>query len=165
METFSHLWKIFVEGNFFNFLLFVLFFVWVFKKIDIKSIIENLQKKIADIIEQAKKNKEDSVSELQNANKAIENLEGEIKSISIEAEKSAKVIAQKIKEEAEKQVLSMEQNSKKAIEAEEKKLISRLTRNTSKASVEVAKSQILKALEQNPELHDKYINESIDELD
>src|SRR5574344_1449152 len=160
MSTISHIWNIFVQGNFFNFTLFLLFFVWVFKKIHFGTMMENLQNTIAETVNSAKRNKEDSVSELRVANKAVENIESEISEIMTEAKNSAKVIAEKIKDDAEKQVLSIEQNSKKVIEAEEKKLVSALTKKTSKASVEVAKSQIEQALNENPALHEKYINES-----
>ncbi|MBP7212456.1 ATP synthase F0 subunit B [bacterium] len=165
MSAVSHIWNIFVQGNFLNFTLFVLFFAWVFKKIHFGAIAKNLQKSIADKVEVAKKSKDDSVSELRVANKAVENIEAEISEIMSDAKKSAKVISEKIKNEAEKQVLSIEQNAQKVIDAEEKMLIAKLTKKTSKASVEIAKNQIVKALNENPALHEKYINDSIEELD
>lgn len=165
MSAVSHIWNIFVQGNFLNFTLFVLFFAWVFKKIHFGTIAKNLQKSIADKVEVAKKSKDDSVSELRVANKAVENIEAEISEIMSDAKKSAKVISEKIKNEAEKQVLSIEQNAQKVIDAEEKMLIAKLTKKTSKASVEIAKNQIVKALNENPALHEKYINDSIEELD
>src|SRR5574344_1546619 len=165
METFSHIWNIFVQGNLFNFVLFLAFFAWVFKKIKFGEIIQNMQKNVENTVNDVKTDKDNSVKTLKDANTAIKNLDKEISEIVEDAKKSAKSISEKIKDEAEKQVLSIEQNSKKIIEAEEKKVVSILTKRTSSASVEVAKSQIEQALIQTPSLHEKYINESINELD
>ncbi len=55
---------------------------------------------------------------------------------------SAEVIGKKILSEAEKQLQNIEQNAKKVIEAEEKMIISTLTKETSKASVAAAKNHI-----------------------
>lgn len=161
----SKIWNIIVESNTFNFIFFVLIIALIFKKIDIKGIINSLQQKIIKILDEVKKNKEDAQNELLQAEKAVENLGEELKVIVNDAEKSAKVIGEKILTEAKKQIESIESNAKKVIDAEEKLLISKLAKNTSQASVEAAKSHIKDVLVRTPTLHEKYINESIDELD
>lgn len=161
----SHIWNVIVESNIFNFVIFVFAFGWIFKKINLKGIIDSLQIKIVEIIETAKKAKADAQKELSEAEKATANLESELKTIVQEAEKSAEVIGKKILEEAEKQVENISSNIQKVIGAEEKMLVSKLTHNTSKASVQIAKSNIEEALVQNPNLHQKFIDESIDSLD
>lgn len=165
LSTISSIWNTIVTSNTFNFIIFVLILAWVFKKIDINKIITSLQKKIIKIIEDAKKEKEEALDSLSKAEKAVENLSEELKTIVNDAQKSAEVISSKILSEAQKQIESIEANATKVIEAEEKLLISKLTKNTSKASVDMAKSHIVKTLEDTPTLHEKYINESIDELD
>lgn len=165
LSAISRIWNIIVESNTFNFIIFALIFVWIFKKIDIKSIIHSLQQKIIKMLDEVKKEHEDAKNELFNAEKAVENLGEELKIIVDDATKSAKVIGEKILTEAKKQIESIESNAKKVIDAEEKLLISNLTKNTSQASVEAAKSHIKTVLEQTPTLHEKYINESIDELE
>lgn len=165
LTTISHIWQIIVESNIFNFIIFVLAFAWIFKKINLKGIIHSLQEKIIKILDEVKKEKEEALDKLTQAEKAVENLDEELKVIVEDAQKSAEVISNKILTEAQKQVESIELNATKVIEAEEKLLISELAKNTSKASVEVAKSHIEKTLAEVPTLHEKYINESIDELD
>lgn len=160
-----HIWNIIVQSNTFNFIIFVSIIIWVLNKINIKQIIETLQKKIIKIIEEAKKEKEDAHGKLKNAEKSVEKLGEELNSIVEDAEKSAKVISEKILTEAQKQLESIKNNATKVIEAEEKLIISNLTKNTSKASVDLAKTHIQKTLEETPILHEKYINDSIDELD
>lgn len=159
------IWNIIVESNTFNFILFVAIFAWIFKKIDIKRIIASLQKKIVKLIDEANANKSEAVIALKNAEKAVENLGEELKIIVGDAKKSAEVIGEKILTEAKNQIENIESNAKKVIDAEEKMLISKLTKSTSHASVKVAEEHIKEVLTQTPTLHEKYINESIDELD
>jgi len=127
--------------------------------------LSGFQKKIADLLEAAKNEKDEAIGALNNAEKAVVNLDSELNTILNEAEKSAEVIGEKILTEAKKQIESIEANAIKVIEAEEKLLISKLTKSTSKASVQIAKSHVEKVLQETPTLHDKYIDESIDELD
>ena len=165
VSTISNIWNTIVQSNTFNFIIFVAILGWVVVKIDVKSIIASLQQKILKLIDDAKKEKEIAEDSLRNAEKAIENLEHELTVIVKEAEKSAEVIGSKILTEAKKHVDNIKENAQKVIAAEEKLLISKLTKNTSHASVETAKSHIQNVLVQSPEMHEKYINESIDELD
>lgn len=165
LSTISHIWNIVVESNLFNFIIFVLIFAWIFHKIKVKEIIHNIQQKIIKLIEDVKKNKEDAYNELIQAEKAIENLDEELKAIVDDAKKSANVISEKILTEANKQIEDIESNATKIIDAEEKMLIAKLTKSTSHSSVKAAEDHIKNVLVQTPTLHEKYINESIDELD
>ena len=64
-----------------------------------------------------------------------------------------------------KAIFNIEKNIDKVVSIEEKKISNLLTEKTSLASIELAKQHIEKMLEQNPELHNKFIQNSIDELD
>lgn len=165
MATILRIWGTIVESNTFNFVIFVAIIVLVLKKAKIGDAIAALQQKIIKIIEDVKKNRDDAHSELLQAEKAVENLGTELKEIVSDAENSAKVLGEKILNEAKKQVEDIENNAKKVIEAEEKLIISNLSKQTSKQSIEAAKSHITNVLTETPTLHEKYINESIDELD
>lgn len=165
LATISKIWNTIVTSNTFNFIVFVLILAFVFKKINIGALITSLQQKIIKLLEEAKKEKEEAQKALLNAEKAVENLPTELNEIMQDATKSAEVISKKILTEAEKQIESIESNAKKVIEAEEKLLISKLTKSTSQTSVELAKTHIKNVLVQTPTLHEKYINDSIDELD
>lgn len=165
MENLSHIWNTLVMSNTFNFIIFVLIIAFVIKKIDVASIITTLQEKIKQLIENAKKAKEEALNKLKDAEKAVENIESEVHIILDDAHKTSKILSEKIIEDAKKQVENIELNAKKIIEAEEKVLHASLIKKTSKASLEVATKHIKDTLKQNADLHDKYINESIDELD
>ncbi len=165
LQTISHIWHRIVMSNTFNFVIFVLILAWISKKIKIGDLIVSLQQKIIKIIEEAKKEKEEALARLSQAEKAVVNLGDELKIIVDDAQRSAEVIGEKLIDEAKKQIESIERNATRVIEAEEKLLVSTLSKNTSKASIEAAKSHIKQTLEQAPSLHEKYIDESIDELD
>lgn len=165
LSTIPHIWNIIVESNTFNFLIFVMLIGLIMKKVNVAEAISSLQQKIVKIIEESKKNRDDAHSELLQAEKAVENLDSELNEIVNDAQNSAKVLGEKILTEAQKQVEDIESNAQKVIDAEEKLLISNLAKQTSKQSVENAKSHITNVLTETPTLHEKYINESIDELD
>lgn len=165
LSVITRIWNVLVETNTFNFIIFVALMALIFKKIDVKTIITSIQEKTIKIIEEAKTGQNEATEALMNAEKELENIDKDLKVIIAEAEKSAEVIGKKILSEAEKQIENINTNAMKVIEAEEKLLISKLTKSTSTASVQIAKSHVEKVLQETPSLHDKYINESIDELD
>ncbi len=164
-STILNIWDTIVRSNTFNFVIFVAILAWVFKKIDVNSTITLLQEKIIKAINDAKKERDDAHSKLLNAEKAVENLGSELGKIVTEAEKSAESINKKILEEAQKQISGLEANAEKIIAAEEKLVVSNLAKSTSKESLVNAETKIKDALAQTPTLHEKYINQSIDELD
>lgn len=165
INTIFHIWKVFVETNTFNFVLFAAVFVWIFKKINIKGTIDSLHKKIVTTIETAKAKKEEAKARLKTVEKEVINLPEELTTMALDAKKSAESIEKKVLEDAEKQAENIKATSHKIIEAEAKMLTSKLTHKASKASVEVAKGHIKKTLELNPSLHEKYISESIEAID
>lgn len=165
IATMLKIWDIIVESNTFNFVIFIVLLGLIMKKVNAAGAISSLQQKIVKIIDEAKQEKADALNALNQAEKAVENLSTELKEIVDDAQKSANVLGEKILNEAKKQVEDIENNAKKVIEAEEKLLISKLAKQTSQQSVEAAKSHITNVLNETPTLHEKYINESIDELD
>lgn len=160
-----HIWNVIVQSNTFNFIVFVAILAWIVKKIDIPSAITALQEKIIKLIEDAKREKEIASQSLANAKKEVENLPQVVDEILRDAEKGAGVIGEKLLSEAKKQIQSIEENAQRTISAEEKRLVDLLSKKTSMASVEAAKTNIKNVLQQTPTLHEKYINSSIDELD
>lgn len=165
LSIISKIWNIIVESNTFNFILFAAIIVLIFHKINVKGIIDSLHSKIIEMIETTKKNKEAALEELINIEKSVAKLPEELNAIIEEANQSATAIGKKIFEDAQKQVESIINNAQKVIVAEEKFLMSKLTNKTCKVSVDIAKSNIQNTLINNPELHEQYINESIEELD
>lgn len=163
--TIEQIWQMIVNSNALNFTFFVLILAWVFKKIDVKSLFDGLHQKIIEIIETAKKSREEAHQKLKEVESSVKNLPKELEEIVKDAEKSAETIEQKLIDEAKKQVEQIKSNAQKIIEAEEKMIKSTLTIKASRESIEKARLNVKAALKTNPNLHEKYINESIDEID
>lgn len=161
----QHIWNIIVESNALNFIFFAAVFIWIFKKINLKAIINSLHAKIIEAIEAAKNSREEAYANLTKTEKSVKNLPQELETMIKDAQITAHTIGEKILDDAKKHVESIGANTKKIIDAEEKMIVSKLTRKASAASVEAAKNRITDSLVSSPELHEKYINESIEELD
>lgn len=161
----SKLWDYIVKSNLFNFVIFLAIIIYLMNKLDIKSAISGLQESIIKHIEETKKKKEDSIVSLKNAQDSVKNLQQDIDTIKEDAQRSAETIEKKILTEAEKAVKDIETNSQKVITAEEKRITSDLTKQTSQSAVENAEKQIKWALLKDLSLHQKYIDESIAEID
>ena len=101
LSIIAKIWNIIVTSNTFNFILFILAFAWIFKKINLKGLIASLHEKVVKLLNEAKANKEEAENKLKNAQKAVENLGEELKIITEEATKIAEVISKKILNEAE----------------------------------------------------------------
>lgn len=165
MTDIYHIWNIILHSNTFNFVVFVLILAYIAKKVNIKAAITALQEKIIKIIEDAKKEKNEALVLLSKAQKEVENLPSVVDSMIQDAQKSAEVISEKLLSQAKAQLESIEANAQKVIEAEEKMLADKLRKSASLSSVDSAKKHIESVLTQTPSLHEKYINESIDEID
>ena len=165
MDNLIEIWNYAVEENLINFLIFLAIILWVFKKADITRMLSGVQDKIAKLINDAKKAKADAQENLELAQQAVENLPAEIDQIEKDAQTSAERISKKVLDEANMQVESIKNNADKVIAAEEKLITAQLTKSISKLSAQNARSKVKQELSNNAALHEKYINQSIDELD
>lgn len=165
MNTILDIWNLIVHSNTFNFIVMLLILGWLVSKFKIAESLDVLKNNIIDSIEKAKQEKIDAQKVLSSAQDEVKNLDSEIKSRLSQAEEHAKTVAQRIIDDTENKVKQIEANIERVVEAEEKTISSRLTGKTAKASIELAKNHITNLLKQHPELHDKYINDSINEID
>ncbi len=165
MNELLNFWILIVESNTFNFVVLILIFAILFKKINISDTIEKIRMDIVNTIDNVKKEQQDAKSKLADAQKAIEHIDEDIKDRMNEAGKRAESISKQISENTDAQVKLIEKNIERVINAEEKTLSAKMAQKTVKSSVELAKEHIINMLESNPELHKKYIDESIENLD
>ena len=159
------IWTLIVKSNAFNFLILLGLIVFVIKFFNIGNLIENACIKVKEAVENSDLEKENSQNELQKANETVKNIANEVKEIFDNAQKSAELIGEKILKDADLQAKSIEQNAKKVMEFESKKVALNLTEKTALASVEVAKNHIKNILREKPHYHNDFIQKSIDELD
>lgn len=164
MNTIAQIWNTIVTSNFFNFVVMVLILAWIVKKFDIINKLENAKSKVKEVIENSEQEKINAQNEFLKTQKSVENLEDEIKIKLDDAEKRAETIAKNIETQTEEKVKKIKNNIERVIKAEEKTISAKLSQKTAKASSELAKVHIQEVLKAHPELHEKYINQSIEEL-
>ena len=165
MNELANFWNIIVKSNTFNFAALLLIFAILFKKLNVSALVEKIKQDIINTINNAKAERENAKNKLYDAQKSIEHIEEEIKQRLDEASLRGEGIAKQIAANADEQVKLIEKNISRVINAEEKTLSAKITEKTLKASIELAKQHIKNTLVNNPELHNKFIDESIDNID
>ncbi len=165
MKNILDIWNFIVHSNAFNFIVMVLLLSWIIKKINLKESLNVMKNNIIDKIENSKSEKESANKILDDAKEQVKNLDIEIQKRLKQAENHGQDLAEKIFKDTELKIKQIENNIEKVIDTEEKTLSADLTKKTVKASVELAVKQVQNILANNPQLHEKFINESIDEID
>ncbi|MDR1327341.1 MAG: hypothetical protein LBJ74_02920 [Heliobacteriaceae bacterium] len=159
------MWDYIVKSNAFNFLIMILFFVWIDSKVHFAALLNNFKNKVIENIEKSKAEKSTAHSELKSAKKAVENLDNEIKAQIETAHGHAQTLSEKILDETREKVEQITAGIQKAVESEEKTISGKIIAKAVQECVGLAQNNIITLLEQNPQLHEKYINESIDSLE
>ena len=165
MNELANFWNIIVKSNTFNFAVLLLIFAILFKKLNVSALVEKIKQDIINTINNAKAERENAKNKLYDAQKSIEHIEEEIKQRLDEPSLRGEGIAKQVAGNADEQVKLIEKNISRVINAEEKTLSAKITEKTLKASIELAKQHIKNTLVNNPELHNKFIDESIDNID
>lgn len=165
MDLILHIWNKIVSTNTFNFIVMAVLLYWIFKKVDIMKLLENSRQKVIDSIETSKAEKALAHKKLADANEQVKNLDKEVAEQLSLAEKQGDDLSKNILADKEKRITSIEENVGRAIHSEEKTISARLTRKTAQAAVLTAENHIKNVLKNSPQMHNRYIEESIAELD
>lgn len=148
-----------------NFIVFALIIGVVLRQfVHPKAMLEVMQTEIENEIKDSENTKEESETRLEAVQKSARNVKKEINEILKKSEENAKLVGSKILQEAEKAALIIQDNTEKTIGNDIVLLKNDLIKRASLASVEVAKAHIINELNNNSELHDKLIEESIESL-
>lgn len=165
MSSMISFWDLIVKSNTFNFIILVIICFILAEKLKINDVVEKIKSDIIAMLEAAKTERENAQKSFTHAKSLIEHLEDEISERLELADKQAENVANSINEASARKLAQIEKNMAKVIEAEEKTLITTLTEKTASSSVELARKYIISRLENEPELHNKYIEEAIEELE
>ncbi|MBR6099154.1 ATP synthase F0 subunit B [bacterium] len=165
MNELVNLWNLILESNTFNFVVLIVILAIVMQKLHISDVIEKMKDEIIDKIEKSKLAKEDAAEYLADAKLKVEHLEEDIAKKIALADTQAHNVGETIKEAAQRKLKQIENNVEKVIEAEEKTIVTSLSDEASLESVRLAEQIIREKLAKDPSLHDRYINESIEELE
>ena len=130
-----------------------------------KALLEKEQTIIENQIKESEVVKEESEVRLSSIEASMANIEKEIDAILVSSEENAKLVGEKIVQDGSKTALTIKENTEKALENSKTILKNDLLKRTSLASVEIAKLHIINELNNNQELHNKLIEESIEALE
>ncbi len=150
--------------NLFNFIIFAGIITYLVIKLNVKEGLEKGKEAVSEHIEDSDAAKKESEENLQSIKDKIENLESEIDQIVKESENNAKIVGEKIISDANKTAENIKNNSLKIIDNKTALLRNDIMKRASLASVEVAKNHIINELNSNADLHNKFIEESIEAI-
>lgn len=150
--------------NLFNFVIFLSILIFLFKKIDVVGMLENMKNAVIENIEASKTSKSESETHLKEIEEKGSHIEEEIDGIIKKSEQNAKLVGEKIIEDANHTVESIKDNSKKLVENKSALLKNDILKRASEASIEVARNHIVNELNNNYDLHQRLIDESLEAL-
>lgn len=132
---------------------------------EFSNVINDIPNKIANYVNSSIAEKENSLKKLDNVNKQIENLPNEIQDINQSADNNIKNLGVKFQNEIEQKKKDIEDSGKRILNLETKKFQQKLTGIISEVSIKLAKENAEKQLNNNRNLHNKYIDKAIDGID
>ena len=154
-----------LHSNLFNFAIFMLIIIVICAKVDIGSLLSKMRDKVVTEINNSKAAKEHASVELKQANDEYSKLPQELENISNFAAQKSESLSKQIELETEQKVANIVKNTQNILAAEQKHAASALISKLGVKSVEYAMYDIIQELTKNPQLHDKFIEESISKLD
>ena len=165
MNEILHIWDTIVKTNTFNFAVMIALLWWICKKFNIGGILENAKQNVINSIEKSKEEKAAAKEKLEAANELVKNLDSDIASQLNEVGKQGDLLSTDLLHDTENKISRINDNISRVVASEEQTISSRLTNKTATAAVKTAENHIKNILKNTPELHDRYIQESINELD
>ena len=151
--------------NLFNFIIFAGIIAYLVIKLDLKGTLEKGADSVAEKIDCSETAKTESETKLHAIEKSVANLEEEIDSIIKQSKDNAELVGGQILSDADKSVANIQTNTLKLIENKTGIVKNDIIRRASLASVEVAREHIINELDNNIELHNKLIDESVEAVD
>ena len=165
MENLIEIWKQICESNLFNFVVMVLLLAWLVKKFDLGAKIEAGRKRIESTIAESETVKEENLKKLYEVQEASTKIDEEMLKVFNSAEEKARFVGEKLLEEGKIQAESIKENSKKTIDTNIKTVKNEIVKETAEEAMKLAEEHIKSTLEKDPNLHQKFIWESIDAID
>lgn len=126
--------------------------------------ISKLVQSIENSINSAKNENDSAIDKLNHAKDSVKGLEAEIIERIDNAKKQAAGNAKNISEQAQVKIKQIEENAINVVKSEEKIISEKLLVDTASQSTDLATEKIKKILDENPDIHNKLINRSIEEL-
>jgi F0F1-type ATP synthase membrane subunit b/b' len=165
MQEIITILKALATSNAINFLLMVWILAVIVRKINLGNAFAKGISEVKTLIDKSENKKKSSQKNLDEVNALIEKLPQDVAELEKLSAQKAKALKKDIVSNTKNSIEKLEKNVEKVISVEEKKISNSLQVESVKASVELAKQQIIKSLAQNPDLHNDFIQSSLDELE
>lgn len=150
--------------NLFNFIIFAGIIIYLFVKLNVMGVLNKGTQDVAAKIDNSETAKDESEIKLKTIEDKVANLAQEVDSIIKQSEANAELVGGQILADANKSADNIKTNALKLIENKTGVMKNDIMRRASLASVEVAREHIINELNNNPELHNKLINESVEAI-
>ena len=150
--------------NLFNFIIFAGIIIYLVIKLNVKGNLEKGAETVSEKIEDSTEAKTKSEEKLQTIEDKICHLEEEIDGIIKSSVDNAELVGSQIISDANKSAENIKFNAVKLVENKTGLLKNDIIKRASAASVQVAKDHIINELNNNYDLHNKLIDESIESI-
>ena len=150
--------------NLFNFVIFAGVITYLIIKLNLKGSLEKGTESVSEKIDNSTNAKEEAETKLQTIEDKIAHLEDEIEGIIKQSETNAELVGTQIIADANRSAENIKTNTEKLIENKTSVLKNDIMKRASLASVEVARERIINELNNNEELHNRLIDESVEAI-
>ena len=164
MESIRLIWEYIGRTNLFNFIIFLSVFILIWKMANLGDMLERAKQSVIDHIEESKSKKADSEEHLKQIEETVSHLGEEIEGLIKKSEDNAKLVGEKILQDAGNMAEGIRDNARKVVENKSALLKNDILRRASQASIDVARNHIINELRDNDGLHQKLIDESIEAI-
>ena len=152
-------------SNTINFAIMAILLGVIIKKLHLSTAFEKSIEAIKNQISNSETEKANSSKILGKNKDLIEKLPNELEEMEKTSQSKLTAFEEKIEDNTRKTIENLVLSTDRIKSIEEKKVSNLLTQSTSKEALELAKNRICELLENNPEMHNDFIQQSIDELD
>lgn len=152
-------------SNTINFAIMAILLRVIIKKLHLSTAFEKSIEVIKNQISNSETEKANSSKILGKNKDLIEKLPNELEEMEKTSQSKLTAFEEKIEDNTRKTIENLVLATDRIKTIEEKKVSNLLTQSTSKEALELAKNRICELLEKNPEMHNDFIQQSIDELD
>ena len=152
-------------SNTINFAIMAILLGVIIKKLHLSTAFEKSIEAIKNQISNSETEKANSSKILGKNKDLIEKLPNELEEMEKTSQSKLTAFEEKIEDNTRKTIENLVLSTDRIKSIEEKKVSNLLTQSTSKEALELAKNRICELLDNNPEMHNDFIQQSIDELD
>ena len=153
------------KSNTINFVLMVVILYIIVKKMNLNSSLNKSIENVENSIRQSEQEKLTSQNTLKKAQETMDKLPKQIEDIKKFNEQKTEVFKNQLENASKKSIENLKLGVKKAVLIEEKRISNEITSETVSSSIAQSKENIIKMLKEKPELHYKFIEKSLEQLD